>query len=732
MTGYLMRMVLFVLSVLLAMLAVSSIVGATASFDRPIAVVLTFPDDEYDIDSEVPVNVTVYKRGELFQPDTTRFLVGEAGREVGLRTHEIGRYQGGFSVRYSDLDDEGTIDLSVTIWDGTKKVTDRCTVYTVLYRAFELDLILIDPRDAYPSLGEFIQFQVRSQYMGELVDPELNTLHLQVDDGVGLITDIALEWVGVGRFNGSYLVPPDLPGSAIFKFKYWAQYLDGLIPASVRFEEALLFINPLLDPDGAPVESAQISIEYSYLVSWWSSITKTKKATTDTSGRVVMELDYVDMLEGTRLMMLNGVVTFAGTRQSFTRQVDIPWEEEVPGPGSEFEIRLLTEQPLPLGETCIIEYACWCDGRAMADHMVYAFLYDQHHGYYCGGKMTDANGTLRLTVITPKDLAEDLPLTGMNAIFSTEFSARTYTISSYVGVSDMEIIDHYGGPSDLDVRVHPFSWGSEVWVTMNCLWNLSNWNRAFDPGWEVWTPKHPAHFELVPCAWSDGAYRARFDFPQHLPADSRMFVIGLVRFHDPPGKDLRVAVVEGLTPLPLSRLPTVHVDVPVEGQVVFGAVNITGTAWGGVPVERVEVRVDWWDWQEAEGTLEWTFQLDTRDLERGAHMLQVRSWSGERYHMSTMVNFTGAGPPSIVIAWPSTDESWSGVVEVSGSWVCNGSMSASMAGSGGAPWERTCGPSTSTRPSCPRGTTRWRRVASAASSSPRSPGWTSRWTIRRR
>ena len=664
--------------------------------------VMNHPEADYDFDSDVPINVTAYKRGQLFTPTDIKLVVGATDREVRLFEKDLGRYEGGFTIMASDLDSQGVIEMYVTVWDGTKTVRDLTHLYTVLYEAFELDLILADPEDAYPRPGEVVEMQVRSLYMGQLVNPEDGSLYLSTDDGIGLTHNLGLEKVGHGMFNATYVVPDVYVVSTTITFNYGAEYNDGLIPAHTEFWEELLFVDFLtvwvdlrhvstgnltmevatLDLDGNAVGGVPVSVEYSYFVvdkAW--PVTRTVVGTTDHRGKVVLELAYEKLRRTTSIFVLKGNATYGSNIQLFSRQAIIPWGDEDPDPNSEFRMRVLFEVPVPLDELVTLRYMCWFDGEPLADHDVYAYLYDVHTGYYCGAKSTDAEGILELTVLTPKSLAGDLPIDGMLAQFQIEHDGKIFVVSSYVGVSSPAIIDYYGGPSDLELDVHPFTSGSEVCATMRCddadgveetawvlwgLWDLALWDKMFDPGWEVWNPKHHTHFQLVPCTWVDGVYRAVFQFPDHLPDDSRMFVIGVLRFYDPSGDDLRAAVVEGLFPVIEGELPTIKIEHPAEAGVVHGIVNVTGTAWEGVSVDRVMVRIDWGDWQQAEGTSRWTFQLDAGALSEGEHLLEVRSFSGEWYHRSAMVNFTVAGPPQVAFTSIPTDGSWYGMVEVTG------------------------------------------------------------------
>lgn len=51
---------------------------------------------------------------------------------------------------------------------------------------------------------------------------------------------------------------------------------------------------------------------------------------------------------------------------------------------------------------------------------------------------------------------------------------------------------------------------------------------------------------------------------------------------------------------------------------------------GNETLQKVEIRIDNGEWQNATGTLNWTY-VHTKKLENGNHTIYTRSYDGENY-----------------------------------------------------------------------------------------------------
>ena len=81
--------------------------------------------------------------------------------------------------------------------------------------------------------------------------------------------------------------------------------------------------------------------------------------------------------------------------------------------------------------------------------------------------------------------------------------------------------------------------------------------------------------------------------------------------------------------------PVVDILAPSDTARIFGIITVEGTAasFSGT-VERVDVRLDDFDWGRALGTGFWRLSVDTTTLPNGVHRLQARVWDGAQYSVA--------------------------------------------------------------------------------------------------
>jgi len=80
--------------------------------------------------------------------------------------------------------------------------------------------------------------------------------------------------------------------------------------------------------------------------------------------------------------------------------------------------------------------------------------------------------------------------------------------------------------------------------------------------------------------------------------------------------------------------PFIEITEPENGSVVKGSIIIKGKAWdedGNETLQKVEIRIDDGEWRNATGTLNWTYNLDTKKLKNGNHTIYARSYDGKDY-----------------------------------------------------------------------------------------------------
>ena len=78
---------------------------------------------------------------------------------------------------------------------------------------------------------------------------------------------------------------------------------------------------------------------------------------------------------------------------------------------------------------------------------------------------------------------------------------------------------------------------------------------------------------------------------------------------------------------------------PREGEVKRVRLSITGTASDDLEVVRVDVRIASGDWVAAEGTEEWSYDLDLEAYDEGDLTIHVRAFDGSKYSETEDVTF---------------------------------------------------------------------------------------------
>lgn len=89
---------------------------------------------------------------------------------------------------------------------------------------------------------------------------------------------------------------------------------------------------------------------------------------------------------------------------------------------------------------------------------------------------------------------------------------------------------------------------------------------------------------------------------------------------------------------PPNEHPTCDIDSPDEGAILFGSIQIAGTADDlDGEIERVEINFDNGTWFQVFGTFYWTYDWNTTQSSDGFHTIFARSFDGENYSDSVSV-----------------------------------------------------------------------------------------------
>lgn len=122
----------------------------------------------------------------------------------------------------------------------------------------------------------------------------------------------------------------------------------------------------------------------------------------------------------------------------------------------------------------------------------------------------------------------------------------------------------------------------------------------------------------------------------------------------------------------VNQLPSVSIDSISQGQMLTDVVNVSGTAGdpdGDFTLVNVDVRIDNGNWQLANGTTSWYFELNTTLLPEGSHTVYARSYDGINYSSLASVTATVNNyndPPTVSISSPSSGQTVSGTLDVEG------------------------------------------------------------------
>ena len=90
---------------------------------------------------------------------------------------------------------------------------------------------------------------------------------------------------------------------------------------------------------------------------------------------------------------------------------------------------------------------------------------------------------------------------------------------------------------------------------------------------------------------------------------------------------------------PPNRPPTCVIDSPDKGAILFGSVQIAGTADDlDGEIDKVEINFDNGSWIQVFGTSFWTYDWNTTQSSDGPHTIFARSFDGENYSNVVMVS----------------------------------------------------------------------------------------------
>jgi hypothetical protein len=106
--------------------------------------------------------------------------------------------------------------------------------------------------------------------------------------------------------------------------------------------------------------------------------------------------------------------------------------------------------------------------------------------------------------------------------------------------------------------------------------------------------------------------------------------------------------------------PAVTITEPFANSTIRGALQIKGTAYPrtGPAVIQVFVRLDGGDWELANGTGQWTFEIQSRGLKNGPHTVTARSYDGLKYSGEVDRTFIVKNPAPEPAVWIGDNFIW--------------------------------------------------------------------------
>jgi parallel beta-helix repeat protein len=111
----------------------------------------------------------------------------------------------------------------------------------------------------------------------------------------------------------------------------------------------------------------------------------------------------------------------------------------------------------------------------------------------------------------------------------------------------------------------------------------------------------------------------------------------------------------------VNEIPTIEIVTPFNDVRWYGTATISGTASDSDgEVERVEIRFNDGSWIEVNGTTDWTYEVDTKELPNGEMVIYARSFDGENYSKEVNVTVNVDNPTSV---------KEKGLLEEPGFWV---------------------------------------------------------------
>jgi hypothetical protein len=647
-----------------------------------LAVFITYPDGEYDVGDDVIITVHVFRGGEYYDPDSVSLTVGAEDREIGLTPQETGKFKGVVTIQDDDLSSLGTMrtkaEATYFVQIFSWSANDHINIPTLVWRSFDVDVLVPDAMDLFPQPGQEVEFVVDLRYRGSPVDPDADTLMVQSIDPSDNTGPITVSRVATGRFQGTFTVPEGLKESSIYTIDAEAEYTRDFttfddeddVDVSVDFFDVWAHILDVttseadvefmvLDGDGNPVSGATVEVEHSYFDEDWNNLGDSQSEDTDGDGFATFTFEYPVIGPQWWRVDVEGRVSSGGLTQIFDGDLfgrdRIEWTGD--GGDSGFVVSILSDGPFELGDSVTLEHQASEDGTPLDAIDVDYYLANPHQVFAYGTETTDGDGKFSFLVKMP-EADPDRGYNDMGAYYQGDTDDGIPKDYQYIKVGHKPLATLMDDLVDDDatISVQPFSVGETVAVSFDhpdadgedenafLMWGIGSppdWEVDGNLEWESWNFGGVNEMRMVPAEWVDGQYVATFASPVFLTESSEMFLYGTITFIDEGDlEEAGVAArITSISPEPPNPAPIAAITTPQADEKHGGTLRIQGTASDDASLEKVEVRIDGGAWMTADGTTSWSYQVDTTKISEANHTVEVRSFDGQKYSEIQSVTF---------------------------------------------------------------------------------------------
>lgn len=672
--------------------------------DNPLAVFITLPEKDYDIGSEVTVGIWVYKEGVPYDAPLVLFEVGwyYYARSVNVSHVGMGEFESTFIIDEEDLRSVSSLYIKAEAWEGSGYGYDNAVDSTYIYMPnLEIDLQLTDPADQYPTPGQLVEFEVRTQFKGVPVDPDPGTLVVNLIDATGKEFEMMTERMDTGEYEGVCSISTFQKTSEVYEIEAEAKYTwhsttqTAIDVVTLWSDFYQVYANVIestihgcdleihaLDMDGDPLVDARVQLNISYYDDAREVITIKVSDYTSLDGKVAFREPFTAVGQDETHVNIFGNVTLMGLTQSFEGNIRVMQPQLSPPVGNWFQVLTMQEDPVIPAKTSTVDSFVYFDGDPLPDTPIYIYVYDGREVYYNGNVSTDGQGRFQYSLTIPEHGGIGW---GPNKYVIAYYHAKmpgyyedwNYNIQMIdFGDPSLRYFTDQNAHSWTEMEVSPYQPGGEVTVTLSdreadgedeqavIYWGIGSVDdvdNMLDPdapeAWSSWTGSDIPHLYPAPATWDGEAYTATFQYPEFLPLDTEIFVLGMVTVMENNGPELRTVLVEGLN---VDLKPEIALLPDTIPEAMAGIEQINGTASDDVGMESIEYSIDGGEWKQALGTDEWGFSVDTTEMESGYHYMEIRGFDGVQYSDVMNVSFDVDQPPSVSILGPVDGKKYTG------------------------------------------------------------------------